>query len=56
MARRDGDRLWKKGALKERDGYWYVVLDGKNSTEPHKSTQKHVFLGLTKNTGNMFTI
>lgn len=25
MARRDGDRLWKKGALKERDGYWYVV-------------------------------
>ena len=25
-------------------------LDGKNSTEPQKSTQKHVFLGLTKNT------
>ena len=27
-----------------------VLLDGKNSTEPQKSTQKHVFLGLTKNT------
>ncbi len=27
-----------------------TILDGKNSTEPHKNTQKHVFLGLTENT------
>ena len=31
-----------------------AYLDGKNSTEPQKSTQKHVFLGLTKNTEKQF--
>ena len=32
----------------------YGALDGKNSTEPQKSTQKHAFLGLTKNTEKFF--
>ena len=32
----------------------YGALDGKNSTEPQKSTQKHVFWGLTKNTEKHF--
>ena len=31
-----------------------LTLDGKNSTEPQKSTQKHVFWGLTKNTEKHF--
>ena len=34
--------------------FQYDPIDGKNSTEPQKNTQKHVFLGLTKNTEKQF--
>tara|TARA_B100000524_G_scaffold307752_1_gene183349 strand:- start:202 stop:456 length:255 start_codon:yes stop_codon:yes gene_type:complete len=34
--------------------FQYDPIDGKNSTEPQKNTQKHVFLGLTKNTEKHF--
>ena len=34
--------------------FQYDPIDGKNSTEPQKNTQKHVFLGLTKNTKTHF--
>ena len=40
--------------LLSQHGMGLVPIDGKNSTEPQKSTQKHVFWGLTKNTEKRF--